>query len=174
MADPTGLDLIRGLYEYHWWANRRLVDHAVTLGELACGRDLGPQFSFPNVRRLLAHIYGADWVWLARWKGSSPTALPGADITSLAELRQRWDETEREQRAYLDALNPADLGRLIGYRATDGRPHRLPLWPLLLHGANHATHHRSEVATMMTMIAGSPPPTDLVVYHYARTGQMSP
>jgi uncharacterized damage-inducible protein DinB len=30
---------------------------------------------------------------------------------------------------------------------------------------NHATHHRSEVATMLTMTKGSPAPTDMVLYY---------
>jgi uncharacterized damage-inducible protein DinB len=30
--------------------------------------------------------------------------------------------------------------------------------------ANHATHHRSEIATMMTMISGSPPDSGINTY----------
>ena len=60
------------------------------------------------------------------------------------------------------------------YRNTAGREFRLALWPLVQHVANHATHHRSELATMLTVSSGSPPPTDLVVYHLLRTGQMAP
>ena len=40
--------LIRGLYDYHRWANRRLFDVAVALGEDAGTRDMGKQFSFPT------------------------------------------------------------------------------------------------------------------------------
>lgn len=38
---------------------------------------------------------------------------------------------------------------------------------------NHGTHHRSEAATMLTMLGVSPPPTDLTIYHLVRTGQMT-
>src|SRR3989338_11048354 len=98
MADVTALDLIRGLYEYHRWANRRLFDVAAGLGEEVAGREVGAQFSFPTVRRVLAPIYGADWVWLARWKGTSPTALPGAQVAPLPEPRTRGGATEARQR----------------------------------------------------------------------------
>ena len=113
MGEATALELVRGLYDYHWWANRRLFDHAAMLGEEAAGRDVGRYFSFPTVRRMLAHLYGADWIWLARWKGSSPSALPGDDIRTLADLRPRWDQTEGEQRAFIEALAPVDLGRVV-------------------------------------------------------------
>ena len=107
MADVTALDLIRGLYDYHRWANRRLFDVTAGLGEEAAGRALGTQWSVPTLRRMLAHLYGADWIWLARWKGTSPTALPGAEIATLAELRGLWDVTEQAQREFVDALAPA-------------------------------------------------------------------
>jgi uncharacterized damage-inducible protein DinB len=66
-----------------------------------------------------------------------------------------------------------DLSREVHYRNTEGKAFHLPLWPLLQHVANHSTHHRSEVATMLTMVHGSPPPTDLVVFHLIQSGQMS-
>jgi uncharacterized damage-inducible protein DinB len=168
------LDLIRELYDYHRWANRRLCEHAAGLGEEMAGRDVGPQFSYPTVRRMLAHVYGADAVWLMRWKGSSPPAMPGADITTLAALRERWDALETEQRAFVDALTPADLARTVEYRNTEGKPFRAALGLLLQHVANHATHHRSEVATMVTMLSGSPPDSGLVTYELIRSGQLRP
>jgi len=173
MGEKVDLELIRGLYAYHRWANRRLFEVAVKLGEDAAGREVGKQFSYPTVRRMLAHIYGADWVWLMRWKGTSPTKLPGGEIESLAALREKWDAVEEEQRAFVESLAPADLRRVVDYKNLEGKPFRLPLGPLLQHVANHATHHRSEVATMFTMISGSPPSTDLVTYHLVKTGQMS-
>jgi uncharacterized damage-inducible protein DinB len=171
MADRLGM--IHGLYDYHRWANRTLFRSAEALGAEVT-RDLGKHFSFPTPKGMLAHIYAADWVWLSRWKGTSPTALPGdADFPSLAALRGRWDALEAEQRAFLDGLSDADLDRVVDYRNTAGQPFRLALGPLLQHVANHATHHRSELATMITMISGSPPPTDLVVHQLRITGQQT-
>ena len=173
MGDVASLDMIRGLYAYHRWANHRLFEVAAKVGEDAAGREVGKQFSFPTVRRMFAHLYGADWIWLMRWKGTSPTKLPGGEIGSLADLREKWDAVEKEQQAFIESLTPADLGRIVEYASTEGKPFRLALGPLLQHVANHATHHRSEIATMLTMIQGSPPPTDLVIYHLIQSGQMS-
>lgn len=166
------LELIRGLYDYHRWANHRLCDHVAGLGEEAAGREVGPQFSFPTIRRMLSHIYGADAFWLSRWKGGSPATLPGADIATLAALRARWDVLEAEQRAFLDPLGPGDLARVVEYRNAEGKEFRVALGPLLQHVANHATHHRSEVATMVTMVSGSPPDSGRVTYELTRSGQI--
>ncbi len=171
MSDATALDLVRGLYDYHRWANRRLFDVTAGLGEEAAGREVGKPFSFPTLRRMFGHLYGADWVWLSRWKGTSPMKLPGADFPTLASIRTPWDDLEKEQRAFVEALTPAALVRVVEYKNTEGKPFKLALWPLLQHVPNHATHHRSEIATMITMISGSPPDTGINSYLLLKTGQ---
>jgi uncharacterized damage-inducible protein DinB len=167
------VELVRGLYDYHRWANRRLLDVAAGLGEETTRREVGPQFSVSTLKGMFAHIYGTDFVWLERWKGTSPTRLPSdEDFPDLATLRKRWDPLEQQQRQFVEGLSGAALGRLIEYRNTKGKAFRLPLWTLLQHVANHGTHHRSEIATMLTILSGSPPFTDFLVYHLERTGQV--
>jgi len=172
MGEPTALDAIRGLYDYHWWANRRLFDVAAALGDVV-ERDVGRQFSFPTLRRMFVHVYGADWIWLERWNGRSPTKIPGGDdLRSLPALRERWDALEQAQREFLGALTAGGLERLVEYRNTEGKPFRAPLWGLLQHVPNHATHHRSEAATMITMVSGSPPDTGINTYLLVASGQL--
>ena len=159
--------MIRDLYDYHRWANRRLFDVAAGLGD-AVARNMGAQWSFPTLKGMFAHIYGADNVWLTRWKGSSPGRLLGdADFPTVADLRTRWDALETEQRAFVDGLAEADLARPVVYKNTSGQEFRVALGPLLQHVVNHATHHRSEAATMITLISGSPPDTGINTYRVA-------
>lgn len=159
--------LIRELYDYHRWANRRLFDVAAGLGD-AVTRDMGAHWSFPTLKGMFAHIYGADDVWLTRWKGSSPgRLLSDADFPTVADLRARWDALEALQRAFVDGLGEADLARPVVYKNTSGQEFRVALGPLLQHVVNHATHHRSEAATMITLISGSPPDTGINTYRVA-------
>jgi uncharacterized damage-inducible protein DinB len=156
--------LIRELYDYHRWANRRLFDVAVGLGE-AVTRDLGRHWSVPTVKGMFAHLYGADALWLARWRGASPARLAGdADFASMADLRARWDALEGEQRAFVDALDEPALARRVTYQNARGEELHIALGPALHHVVNHATHHRSEAATMITLISGSPPDTGIATY----------
>jgi uncharacterized damage-inducible protein DinB len=155
------VEMIRGLYDYHGWANRRLFEVAVERGEEAVTRDMGPQWSFPTVLRMFGHIYGADAVWLARWRGAPLAAMPGGDIPTMHALRQAWDAFEADQRGYIEALSEADLHRVLDYKNQSGVPQRAPLWKLIQHNLNHATHHRSEINTMLTLISGSPPDTGI-------------
>ena len=161
-------DLIRELYAYHRWANRRLFDVAASLGDAAVTRDMGAHWSVPTLQGMFAHLYGADSIWLTRWKGSSPTRLPGAaDFASMADLRAKWDVLEAEQQAFVDGLGEADLTRMVAYKNTEGAEFSVALGPLLQHVVNHATHHRSEAATMITLISASPPDTGLNTYRIA-------
>jgi uncharacterized damage-inducible protein DinB len=160
------------LYAYHRWANHRLFDVAAALGDEACGKDVGRQFSFPTLRRMFAHLYGADTLWLMRWKGQPTTGIPGAEVATMGDLRRAWDVTEAEQRAYVEALTPADLARDIHYKDTAGRPYHAPLGMLIEHVMTHGFHHRSEVATMLTMLSGSPPDSSMLVWHRVLTGQL--
>lgn len=158
------LTLIRGLYDYHRWANHRLFEVALGLGD-AVTREMGKHWSVPTVKGMFAHLYGADAIWLSRWKGTSPARLPGdADFTTMADLRARWDLLETEQRAFVEGLTEADLARPVIYKNTSGEQFQVALGPLLQHVVNHATHHRSELATMITLISGSPPDTGINTY----------
>ena len=156
--------LVREHYDYHRWANRRLFDVAAGLGDRVT-RDMGAHWSFPTLKGTFAHIYGADNVWLTRWKGSSPNRLWGdADFASMTDLRAKWDALEAEQRAFVAGLAEADLTRPVQYRNTAGKEFQAALGALLQHVVNHATHHRSEAATMITLISGSPPDTGINTY----------
>ena len=156
--------LIRELYGYHHWANRRLFEVAAGLGAEAAACDMGKHWSFPTLTRMFGHIYGADWLWLQRFKEVSPTSMPGGEFATLNALRTAWDTFETEQRAYVEGLKDADLGRVVNFKNTQGIEGHVPLAPLLQHVVNHATHHRSEAAAMITLISGSPPDTGMATY----------
>jgi uncharacterized damage-inducible protein DinB len=114
---------------------------------------------------MFVHIYGADALWLLRWKGVPRGRIHGdADFPTWGGLRAAWDLLEAEQRAFVDGLADGDVALPVTYTDTRGGEFRVALGPLLQHVVNHATHHRSEVATMITLISGSPPDTGIARY----------
>ena len=72
----------------------------------------------------------------------------------------------------MDGLSDADPARVVEFKNTEGKAYSAPLGQLLQHVANHATHHRSEIATMVTMLSGSPPDTGINTWILVRTGQL--
>ena len=161
------LDRICELYEYTAWANGRILDAVGELSVEELERNVGG--SFPSVRETLVHILGADWVWLSRWNGFSPSSLDtGWDLGSFSEIRRRYMELEADRAAFLAGLTDAALEEVIHYRNLAGIPGSGALWELLLHVVNHSTYHRGQVVTMLRQLGRSAPATDLVLFHRER------
>ncbi len=142
------------LVDYHYWARDRLLDAVEPLTPEQFTRDLGS--SFKSIRDTVAHVHAAEWAWYSRWQGMSPTALLPADrFPDLAAARAAWSDLERDVRAYFDRLGD-DVGRVIDYKLLNGSTGPSPLWQMLQHVVNHASHHRGQ-GTNMPRQAGAAP-----------------
>lgn len=156
------LEAIRTLYDYNAWANTRILD---TAERLKLQQFITPANGGEAIRDILVHTASAHWIWLERWRGTSPSGMWNpADFPYVATLRARWAEVEEETRRFIAELDEADLGRIISYVNTRGQTWSYPLWQMLLHQANHATQHRSEAALLMTRFGCSPGDLDFLVY----------
>jgi uncharacterized damage-inducible protein DinB len=162
----------RLLYEYNSWSNHRTLDSCAALSADQFTRDLGS--SFPSVRDTLAHIYGAEWLWLERWHGRIPNALPAsAAFPDLASLRERWGVLESDLHTFISSLTSSELQRIIKYKNTQGVGFEGPLWPMLQHVVNHSSYHRGQVATLLRQLGAKPIATDLIAFHRERAARVS-
>ena len=48
---------------------------------------------------------------------------------------------------------------------------RVPLWQMLMHLANHETHHRGELAAMFALMDVPHPEDEVIQYFLDRSGQ---
>jgi uncharacterized damage-inducible protein DinB len=160
----------RILFTYDSWANRRTLDACAALSSEQFTRDLGS--SFRSVRDTLAHIMGAQWIWLERFRGRSPSALLSTDeYPDVARLRTRWTEVQRELVAYVEGLSAADLDRSFDYRDLKGNAYSSVLGHTLQHLANHGTYHRGQVTTMLRQLGAKPVSTDMIGFYRERAAQ---
>lgn len=158
------VEYIQTIYRYNAWANERILNASQSLSSDQFMASVGA--SFPSVRDTLVHTMGGQWVWLSRWQGSSPGALPGpADFPDLKSIREAWQEIETGTRTFVDHLGPGQLPATVAYVDTRGEPHAFPLWQLMVHQVNHATQHRSEIAAMLTSFGHSPGGMDMLLYY---------
>jgi uncharacterized damage-inducible protein DinB len=155
---------VHELFAYNRWANGRLLDASAALDAEQFTRDM--RSSFPSIRDTFVHILQAEWIWLCRWQGVSPTDAPeGWDEAEYPELRKLWTEHEREQTAWLESLHDATLNEPLAYVNFKGEPHRVRLDHLVRHVINHSSYHRGQVTTMLRQLGIAPPATDLVLFH---------
>lgn len=160
----------RTLYNYNSWANHRTLDACAPLTPEQFTRDLGS--SFRSVRDTLFHICGAEWIWLERWHGRSPTTLPtAADFPDMESVRRRWVEVERNLLDYVASLTQEDVQRVIQFKTTAGVQYAQPLGHCLQHLANHGTYHRGQMATLLRQLGAKATSTDLIAYYREQATQ---
>ena len=162
---------IQQLYDYNAWANRRSLAAAEKLKPEDFIKALGSSFS--SVRDTLAHIYGAEWIWLERFQGRSPATLPNVtEFEDLASLRERWLEQEQRLLAFVGGLTQSDLDRGMEYKTLKFGVYRNPLWQSMQHVVNHGTYHRGQVTTMLRQLGAEPILTDLMHFYRERAVAM--
>jgi uncharacterized damage-inducible protein DinB len=149
----------RELFGYGSWAAARMFGAAEALTQDQL--EAAAASSFPSLLATLAHIVGAEWIWLRRWLGESPTSMPDwAGTPTLQELRVRLAAVEAERASFLARLTDADLDAPLAYRGMDGQAFSHPLGQLVRHVVNHSTYHRGQLATQLRQLGHTPPNTD--------------
>ena len=162
------------LYEYNYWANRRILTASANVAQ---ERFVAPaSFPFGGLRGTLTHILDSEWSWryLLQGVGSSTELkefdsarfpeLKENDVPTPAAMEERWRVEETAMRDYLASLRDEDMENPVRYKVGDGPKRDRILWHCLLHVVNHGTQHRSEAAALLTEFGHSPGDLDFSVF----------
>jgi uncharacterized damage-inducible protein DinB len=155
---------LRGLYDYGYWANRKLCGVASQLTPEQFAQSVAG--SYGSVRNTMVHILSAEWGWLDRCGGPPRgAALKADDFPTLESVVDTWNRVEVHVREFLSTLRDEDLDRNIEF-ALGGAPTRsMPLGELMHHAAVHAVHHRGQVALLLRMLGRAPGNFDILFYY---------
>jgi uncharacterized damage-inducible protein DinB len=158
---------IRLLYEYNAWANRRSLSAAAALTPEQFTKPMCSSFS--SVRDTLAHIFGAEWLWLERFQGRSPSSLPDTtQYADVATLGGRWGEFEPRLLNFARGLTQSDLDRVMEYKTLKFGVYSNPLWQSMQHLVNHGSYHRGQVTTLLRQHGAPAILTDLMHFYRER------
>jgi len=160
------IDTFRELFDYNYWARDRQLEACVELTEEQFLRPMGNSYS--SVRDTLVHLLFAEWVWLERWLGRSPTQLDGREYSAekfptLGAVRERWQGLESNMRSYLSGLQGSTLERPLSYTNFKGERWTYPLGQTLFHLVNHQTYHRGQITTLLRQLGVAAPAIDFLV-----------
>ncbi|MBI3959643.1 MAG: DinB family protein [Chloroflexi bacterium] len=150
------------MFEYNEWAWQRVFPSLAALPaeEYYTERP----FFWHSLHGLAVHAYGAEWIWLQRCRGLSPSSLPSREsVADLADLRRQWDPLRAEFRAFVANLIDEQLSANFQYIDTAGKPYQFNLDDLLRHVMNHATEHRSQMTPVLYQLGH---PTEQLDYLY--------
>ena len=128
-------------------------------------QDVG--YSFGSVRHQVVHIMSATQRWIDRFNfGEARAHLNFEDYPTRALAKAKWDEMKVDALAYIYALDQAQLDRVVEWelptRKIKSAQH---LWEMLLHIANHAADHRTQIlATLHFKFRIQTPEQDMLFY----------
>lgn len=150
---------------YNTWANKRLYEACAALTEQDRRAGLGAFFG--SLHGTLSHILVADRIWMARFTGRTPPdlALDATPWERFADLRAAREAEDAQIEAFAAGLTQESLEAVIAYTPIT-RPSavRQPLASALAHLFNHQTHHRGQCHAMLTRVAQTAPPLDLIYF----------
>jgi uncharacterized damage-inducible protein DinB len=159
-------DVLRLHLDYSRWASARLIEAASTLTREELVRDFAT--ADKSVLGTMVHIFGADRVWLGRVRGAGPGTRPGPEFNDLAVLDPAWRGVLDEWLAWASAMADSDFEPDLSYHDLKGNAWRTPLWQVVLHLVNHATHHRGQAAGFLRSMGHVPPALDLIAFYRSR------
>jgi uncharacterized damage-inducible protein DinB len=159
--DDTARAVLRELWEHHWWSFDQFLDSASALSEEEFRRDLG--ISYASIHGALAHLTGAEQVWLKRVaQGESMAVVPGVEeLPNLEAVRHGW---ERSKSGWREVLERDDLRREIQYSNTRGQQFNDPVWLVMTHLVDHSATYRGILIAGLRLLGYAPPATGIIFY----------
>ena len=162
------VDDLKRRYDYGYWANERIFTIIARLTAAEFVESVAGGWG--SIRNTLVHTMSAEWGWIDRCGG--PTrgpALKPEDFPTAESLIRQWRVVEAHVRQFLRRLRDDDLRRPIEFDLPQTGKRTLTLADLLAHGANHAVHHRGQVALLLRMLGHAPGNFDLLFYDAERS-----
>ena len=159
---------IQQLFTYTEWANDLALEAAAKLSDEDLRRDF--KISHKSIFGTLVHMAGAEWIWLERWHGSSPTKAEAwsrwstESCNDLGTLKNYWTDLVNRRMQYVSELNETRLAEELSFKLLSGDPSSMRLINQMQHVVNHATMHRGQVVGMIRQLGLEPPATDLIFY----------
>ncbi len=153
---------MRRLFEYDEWATDRTLTSVASLSESKYQENL--KSSHGGIHGTLAHIWWADALWLARWRGSPVPGSAVDEMPTLDSLKNQRKSYRAELETFFGGLSDSRLAAPLAYSDTRGNKHEEPLYQQMLHRINHSSYHRGQVVTMLRQLGHKPIGTDLIAF----------
>jgi uncharacterized damage-inducible protein DinB len=147
-------DHLTRLFEHNRWADERVI--GAMRGAAALGKPV------PRAVALLAHVIGAEAVWLARLE-QRPVEVAVWPTLTVDECESLARRTHAGFLT-LAALDDAAAERQVHYRNSAGAEFDSRISDVLLHVALHGSYHRGQVALLLRDAGAEPAPTDYIAF----------
>jgi uncharacterized damage-inducible protein DinB len=141
-------ELLLDYARYNLWVNERLADTFRKLDDGLLEKEIPS--SFPSIRKTFLHIYDAQYLWLQRLQGISPTEFPSKHFTgSNQAVFDLFVSNSRDFVAFVAAQPPQFFEQDIAFTllSASGQFYH-KAYEMIHHCMNHSTFHRGQLITM--------------------------
>jgi len=121
--------------------------------------------------RFLAHILGAELMWLSRLERVPPEAEVWP-VWDVAECRRQLSRVDARWNSYAGTLTASGLATTVPYRNTRGEEFENAVEEILTQVFLHSAYHRGQIASTLRDAGHEPALTDFI--HALRTGELAP
>ena len=149
---------------YNLWANRRMVETFASLSEEQMEAHI--ESSFPSARLTFLHIWDAEFAWLKRLQGNSPSAFPSKTfVGDIQVVYATFLKSSEEFLAFVEAQPASFFGETLSFRTISYGDQIQRAFEMVHHCMNHSTFHRGQLITMGRQLGIQKfPPTDFAYY----------
>ena len=142
----TSSDVLRAMFEYHFWATEALIDHLEAIPRERL--DDAVPGTYGSMLETLTHLVEADERYLIRLRDPSPRRYVDRGTVPLDALRGELHEHRRRWDQALDDLEAGTLSAsIVGH---DDYPDTSPAESMLLIQAiHHGNDHRTQICSTL-------------------------
>jgi uncharacterized damage-inducible protein DinB len=148
------------LFDFTYWMRDRILERAARLASTEFTAPSG--VTTRNLRGTLVHTLDVEFSWRARLRGEAEAVwkkeLAVGDYPTVGSLAEHWRRDEAEMRAWLAALDDAELARefVLDPAGSVASGERYPLWYYVLHVHTHSHQQLADAAVLLTRMRQSP------------------
>ncbi len=134
---------------YNIWANKRIMDALLKLGDGAVDKEIIS--SFPSVRSTVYHIWSAEFIWLQRLLLVEHPVWMASDFKgTFEEACTDWQRVSVALEQFIQKqYDDYALQHVLQYYDLKKTSHKTPVFQVLHHIFNHSTYHRGQLVTML-------------------------
>lgn len=148
--------ILADLFRHNLWANLALIDVCADLPDEAL-ETIAPG-TFGSVRATLAHLAGAEERYVSGLIGGPERRNPTLEERGLdlADMRRHLQESGDALIAYAETVS-GDPTLTVSWH---GEQYQMPASLFLVQAIDHATEHRTQIKSALTIAGHEPPEID--------------
>lgn len=148
------------LFDYHLWANERLIQHLRGLPKEIFLNKV--ESVFPTIAETFGHMIAVDKLWYSRMKGKNLQQIGTKQFNTIEETLEASADLHNNIKCFL--VSTENVENMVFYQNTRGDQFNNQISEIVQHIVNHGTYHRGNISAMIRQMGYEGTSTDYIGY----------